>query len=269
MRNKVIQVLLPTYLKLFKFFTLYLSPYKYNKNRYQGSFLSLHEKIVDVQLEKAKEILYIFWTGTNTISENRCISVRSLEKNAGVAVKLITPDNLEDYIIKEFPLHPAYEFLSLIQKSDYLRCYFMLHHGGGYADIKPCLGSWKILFDALNSDPQKWCTGPREKFLGGVPLIEGNVGDDCRKYHNNLISNGAFIYKPNSPIAKEWMQESHRRLDLFLPDLIKNPGDDYGGENYPIPWSFLAAQIMHPLVLKYHDRVICLDIDIFSIENYR
>lgn len=269
MRNRLIQFLLPTYLKWYKFYTIYLIPYKYIKNRYNDSFVSKNEKKEDVKLENAREIIYIFWTGTNAISKNRMEGIQSLKENAEVEVELITPYNLGPYILKEYPLHPAYEFLSLIQKSDYLRGYFMLHYGGGYCDIKPCINSWKFLFSKLNNSKNKWCIGPREKFVGGVQNIEGNIGIDCKKYHNNLISNGAFVYKPNSPIAIEWMQETHERLDFFMPALIENPGDEFGDNNYPIPWAFIMAYIVHPLLLKYHDKVICTDIDLFSIENYR
>lgn len=66
-----------------------------------------------------------------------------LTKNSGVEVKLITPKNLNNYLLPDFPLHPAYDYLSLVHKSDYLRCYFMHFHGGGYSDIKPNYKNWK------------------------------------------------------------------------------------------------------------------------------
>ena len=175
---------------------------------------------------------------------------------------------MDIYILEEYPLHPAYEYLSLIQKSDYLRCYFMLHHGGGYADIKPCLNSWKGLFEKLNSST-KWCIGLREKYVGGVADLKGNIGIDCRKYHNILIKNAGYVYKPNSPIAQEWMDEIHARLDFFMPELQKNPGDAFGSGNYPILWAYLAGYIMAPLILKYHDKVIRLDMDLYSTKDYR
>jgi hypothetical protein len=213
--------------------------------------------------------IYIFWTGTNEMSENRLIGIKTLEEKAEVEVKLITPSNLNEYILKDFPLHPGYKYLSLVHKSDYLRCYFMFHYGGAYSDIKPCLMSWKKLFNELNASEDKWVLGPREIYSGGVPVIKGTIGADIKKYHNNLISNGAFIYKPNSPIAYEWLQEIHKRLDFFLSELKKCKVYEFGENGYPIPWAFIAGQIAHPLVLKYHERIICKDVQLFSIENYR
>ena len=92
---------------------------------------------------------------------------------------------------------------------------------------------------------------------------------DCEKYHNIIISNGGYVYKPNSPIVKEWMIELHKRLDHFMDDLIKNPGDEFGSGNYPIPWAYLAGYLMTPLILKYHDKIIPLDVELYSSKNYR
>jgi hypothetical protein len=271
--NKVkkilVPILLPAYLKIYKFYTLYIVPFKYKEERYLDSFISKNKKDDTVQLENAKEVIYIFWTGHNDISENRLKGINSLRRLSGVEVVLITPENLDVYILDDYPLHPAYQYLSLIHKSDYLRCYFMLHHGGGYADIKPCLRSWKSLFNILNNSDNKWCISERERFVGGVPDIKGQIGIDMKKYHNNLITNCVFIYKPNSPILREWMEETHNRLDQLLLKLQENPGNQYGSADYPVPWSFIMAQIMHPLVLKYHERIICKDIQLYSTENYR
>jgi hypothetical protein len=269
MKSLLKKITVPLYLKAVKIYTLNINKYHYNPDNYIGCFLSTTPKVEEVILNDAEEVIYIFWTGNNEISENRLKGIESIRNVSEVKVVLVTPNNLNEFILKDFPLHPAYNYLSLVHKSDYLRCYFMLHNGGGYVDIKPCLSSWKNLFEELNATIDKWCIAPREKYVGGVPDIEGSIGVDIKKYHNNLISNGAFIYKPNSPIANEWMREAHKRLDILMPTLVLNPGGQYGGGNYPIPWSYLMAQIMHPLILKYHERIICKDIDLFSIENYR
>lgn len=257
------------YSKAKKIDNLYLNKYYYNSENYIGSFVSNAPKVEEALLSNAAEVIYIFWTGNNEISQNRLNGIQSLRDISEVEVVLITPENLDAYVLDDYPLHPSYQYLSLVHKSDYLRCYFMLHHGGGYADIKPCLKSWKKLFIELNKTKNKWCIAPREKYIGGVPNIEGTIGTHIKKYYNNLISNCAFIYKPNSPISKEWMEETHKRLDSLLPSLVKNPGDQYGAVNYPVPWSYIMAQIMHPLVLKYHDKVISKDISLFQTDNYR
>jgi hypothetical protein len=262
-------VLAKIYLTLYKFYTLYINKYDYNAANYTDSFLSNVPKSDGAVLKKTDEVIYVFWTGTNELTANRKKGLASLKEKSDVKIKLVTPTNLNEYIVQGYPLHEGYPYLSLIQKSDYLRCYFMLHHGGGYADIKPCINSWKPLFKKLN-DSNKWCIGIREKFIGGVPDMDGNIGIDCKKYHNILIGNaGGYIFKPNSAIAKEWIAEIHKRLDFYLSELKKHPGDAFGSGDYPIPWAYLAAHIMAPLVLKYNEKVIPVDIELFTIENYR
>lgn len=269
LKKLVLPLILPLYIKGYKLYTLYVTPYIYKEEVYSDSFVSSNKKVINIRLENAKEVIYIFWTGNNEIPPNRLMGIDSLKKLSGVEVILINPNNLSEYVIKDFPLHPAYEYLSFVHRADYLRSYFMLHYGGGYSDIKPCLRSWKKLFEELNSSDKKWCIAPREKYVGGVPDLDGAIGRDIKKYHNYLISNGAFVYKPYSPIVAEWMEETNKRLDHFLPELENCTTSEYGDNRYPIPWSYIMAQIMHPLVLKYHEKVICKDITLFSTKNYR
>ncbi|MGZ2371880.1 hypothetical protein ACXR6G_19055 [Ancylomarina sp. YFZ004] len=269
MKDRIKNILIPIYLFLYKYYVLYFNKYKYNSDQYRDTFLSRVEKKENSKLNYAKEIIYVFWTGNNELTNNRKIGLQSLIENSGVEVKLITPNNLDQYIIKEYPLHKGFKYLSLIQKSDYLRCYFMLHHGGGYSDIKQCLNSWRKLFSKLNNVDDKWVLGVRERYQGSVVNIKNELGKDLKKNYPILISNGAFVYKPNSPICKEWMMEIHNRMDYFFPKLIKNPGGIYDENNYPIPWAFLAGHIMHPLILKYNEKVTYFEKELFSIKNYR
>lgn len=124
--------------------------YHFNPDNYVGCFLSTTPKVNDVLLNNAEEVIYVFWTGTNEVTENRKKGLASLKAKSGVQVKFVTPTNQHEYIVPGYPLHEGYPYLSLIQKSDYLRYYFMLRHVGGYADIKICKRSWKEFFEKLN-----------------------------------------------------------------------------------------------------------------------
>ncbi|MCC8424853.1 hypothetical protein [Mucilaginibacter sp. UR6-11] len=265
MKILIAKQLLPFY----RFYTVYINKFQYDPDNYKDSFISLSDKVDGVKLDHAREIIYVFWTGNNDLTDNRRKSLKSLVENAGVAIKLVTPNNLTEYILEEFPLHPAYDYLSLVHKADYLRGYFMLHYGGGYSDIKHCLDSWKNLFIKLNGDDNKWVLGVREKYPGGTIDLDNILGKDLKKYYTILITNGAYIYKPNSPICREWMDEVHRRLDIFFPELVKNPGGIFGGDNYPIPWAYILGHVMQPLILKYNDKVIYRNKKLYSISNYR
>ncbi len=257
--------------KLRVYYQFYLKRYKYHNDLYPETFLINFPKEKNVKLNNAPEVIFTFWTGDNPLTPNRKKGLESLKKNTGIEVKLITPKNLSNYIIKTHPLHPAYEFLSLNHRSDYLRAYFMYYYGGGYADIKKYSNSWAAAFKKLNRYPNKWALGYQELGAWGVPKIEGKLGKDLKLNYLYLIGNGAFIYKPQSPIAKEWITEVEKRLDYFLPLLKKNPAKDFFGKNknYPIPWAHLTGEIHHPLILKYHDKVLFSNAISPSMKDYR
>ena len=234
-------------------FEKYLYKYKYNPEKYPESFIAEKEISVVENLEKAKKIIYVFWTGDNELTENRKYGLETLTANSGVEVQLVTTKNLKSYILDDFPFHPAYENLSLVHKADYLRCYFMYHHGGGYSDIKPCFGNWNSAFDQLNSDAKMYALGYQE-ILGGATTISnkyGLISKHVKWFFFKQIGVCAFIFKPKSPLAKEWLDELHVRLDFYQERLLKNDTS-----NYPIPWSFILSQILGPLCFKYNKFIL-------------
>ena len=80
--------------------------------------------------------IYCFWVGHNNqeMNENRKSGLASLFLNSKVEVILVDNDNLHSYILEDYPLHEGFEYLSDVHKADYLRTYFMYHHGGGYIE---------------------------------------------------------------------------------------------------------------------------------------
>ena len=259
--------------------------YSFSKEKYPHSFLVHDAPHLNVK-ENAPEVIYCFWTGDNPLTDNRIKGLEALEKNAGVPVKLITPENLPDYILPEFPLHKGYELLSFVHRSDYLRCYFMHHYGGGYADIKPFNHSWKSAFEKLNSNSKKYIIGYPELLYGGLTplkhrfladksiykeyknqlISEQLVFDDLVKHTPLLIGTCSFICKPNTFITKEWYDELNKRMDEsydLLVDYNNNSDgniiyseEEYPDKGYPIPYFHLLGQIIHPLMLKYHQHII-------------
>jgi len=254
----------------FRYINKYINHYTFDNSKYTDSFIGSSLKVNTVLLNKAPEIIYIFWTGDNPMTQNRIKGVDSLKKTAEVEVKLITIQNLNKYILPNHPLHHSYNYLSCVHKSDYLRCYFMLHYGGGYSDIKQTFNSWKKYFHELNNNSNLWCLGYGEDGFWNVPNIKGKIGKDAQKYFYLLIGNGAYIFKPYSPIAIEWMQELNKRMDDLAPKLIQYPGDVFGkNPGYPVGWSFILGQILHPIMLKYNDRIIKNNSIKPDIRNYR
>jgi hypothetical protein len=106
--------------------------YLYEPSYFSDTFLA--ESSVNSRYSLNAEIpeqIFCFWTGDNKMSQPRNIALDILIRNAGVKVELITQKNLKKFLKKDFPLHEGFKHLSLVHKSDYLRCYFMHHYGGG------------------------------------------------------------------------------------------------------------------------------------------
>jgi len=205
--------------------------------------------------------IYCFWTGKNELTQNRKICLEQLIHTSECKVILVTSINLHEYILSDHPLHPAYEFLSETHKADYLRTYFMNFHGGGYSDIKQTTGSWKQAFMDLKNNDNFW--------ICGYPEIPGGVAyaPYVDKW-NDLIGNGAYISKPNTPLTNEWYNEMITLMDKKLPDLrlnpSKHPRDCKETSNYPIEWNEMLGRIFHKITYKYKDHLLrTLPISIF------
>ena len=200
--------------------------------------------------------LFVFWTGDNPISVNREEAMASLREESEMPITLVTPDNLSDYIIDD--IHPAYRYLSNVHKSDYLRAYFMHHHGGGYSDMKPASGSWKAAFERLNKSTA-WVSGYRELGSNVVAECTGNpqMREKLRRQYRKLIGCCSFICKPHTEFTEEWLSIVEGLLTEYHIKLSWNPGNIMGDNpGYPLAWTQIMGDVFHPLILKYHDKVI-------------
>lgn len=224
--------------------------YEYDPKKYNLPFLN--NNFFETNNANVTKKIYCFWTGDNPMSINRKNGYLSLKEKSGIEVVLVTAKNLQDFILPNFPLHDAYQFLNLIHKSDYLRCYFMHHYGGGYADIKTFRHSWKNSFKQLNKS-NKYIIGYREVSENGVAKLQGSIYEDMKKHFPLLLGNGAFICKPQTSFTKEWYEELHNRLDNYLPFLRQQ---EQFSKEYPIPYTGLQGDIFHPLCLKYHKYIL-------------
>lgn len=219
-----------------------------------------------------KPKLYCFWTGSNPLTENRKNNLNTLN-NTGFDVKLITPNNLNNYILKEHPLHIGYQYLSETHKSDYLRCYFMNYYGGGYSDIKQINNSWLEQFEELMSSDNLAC-GYAEKSPGDIAYgTNENINQKMKENYDKLIGNGCYIFKKNTPLTNEWYKQMMNKMDYIYDNLKKYPSknvDQVYSDEYPYPlqWNELLGQIFHPLVYKYNDKILKI-LPYVNTNNYR
>lgn len=237
-----------------------------------------------------KNKIYCFWLNDEEMSANRKDSLQNLIELTDCEIVFITKNTLYKYILPDVPLHKGYKYLSEIQKSDYLKCYFMHHYGGGYSDIKKTLGSWVHFFEELNSNDKIYCIGYGEKSPNDIAILENctlNPSESkyCAEYTRNelgdkwdstvikqnwssLIGNGAFICKKNTPFTLNWWQGLNEKMDGYFNQLKDNPSKwERDARNhiiphtleeskYPISWAVINGCIFHPLCLKYKDNIL-------------
>ena len=221
------------------------------------------------------KILYCFWFGPN-MSADRLECFKSIEKNSGVSVILITSENLKDYIVSGHPLHRGFKFLSSTHQSDYLRSYFMYHHGGGYTDIKTCNFNWSPLFDQLQQSNKSFIGCPQysPKHIAYRPYKE---------FYNVLAGCNNFIFKKQSKFGKLWYEQTNYVMDLKIGLLEQYPGTYHprailGGvqghpgifteSKYPFKWNELLGQIFHKLQYENLDEFE-IAVPFPNIKNYR
>ena len=246
---------------------------------------------MNTPLPPAASRIFVVWFGPE-MSGNRLHGLRSIEEVSELPVEVVTDDNLDKWVVEDHPLHPAFRYLTAVQKADYLRSYLLHHHGGGYSDIKTTLSSWRPALAALNSASDRLGVGYRE--IGRNGVAELGLGLTRRwevrplsgtwwRYrwlqlnYSQLLGNGAYVFKAGSSFTFEWLSGVESRLDGYLPLLEINPGRnpkerpgvryDFGISQYPITWSAICADVFHPLCLKYR-RHLLYNLPAPSLEDY-
>ena len=223
--------------------------------------------------------IFAFWMGGEMTSQRKaCLdAMRAISQ---VPVILVDADNLSEWLVPEDPLPAVFPFLSAVHKADYLRVYFMYHHGGGYSDVKRPERSWRAAFETINAASQKFALGYPEPHPVWVQTVKPR--GDYRKrdvYHFNyrlkeafssLIGNGAYIFKPKSPLMRIVLTEQKRRIALVEKRLLECPGDPFGkNEGYPLPWCYILGEIFHPAQMAFRDYLIYSNDVRPSFVNYR
>lgn len=240
-------------------------PYSFDVDRHRNEygelprmyFLHRDPPKLPLNYRQADPQLFCLWTGTQPLPKARKDGLQSLrEKNTGIDVITVTPENIDRFIVPEHPIPREYYNLSLVHRSDYLRAYLMHHHGGAYSDIKRVNCGFQRALDALNSDPDAWLIGYRERGSDRVGGRDARLGPELRRRFRSLAGAGAFACRPRTPFTAEWLREIERRLAYYSEELAMNPGDTFGrNAGYPIQWIELGMDVMYPLELKYFEHV--------------
>jgi hypothetical protein len=222
--------------------------------------------------------IFVIWSGFNAMSQTRQECLESIMRLSKCHVCLVTPKNLKQFIVPDYPFHEAYQYLSETHKADYGRTYLMHHHGGGYMDIKSIDTSYEKYFDELMDNDNIWAVGYTEIGPQAVAELPGELGIELKNNWDKLIGNCAYIFRPNTHFTQEWYESLHSILDQKFTALKKYPAkfpqDAYGAcfnrrvSQYPIRWTEILGDIFHPLCYKYRAH-ISYNLPPLIFENYR
>ncbi|MDO4920011.1 hypothetical protein [Kocuria sp.] len=230
-------------------------PYEFDAARYRRSFVTRDAPAVDGPRQLPRRV-FVLWVGDNPLTPRRRANLEVLRERIGLPVELVTPENLEAWVVPGHPLHPAYKNLSLVHRSDYLRAYLMHHHGGGYSDLKAPLCSWEGAFARMHADEQAWLAGYPERVVQDVTRLPGALGEDLAWHYHRLVGMGAYLLRSHTPLTAEWLREVERRLDYYADQAAEFPGEQRGEVvGYPISWTRLLGGVLHPLQLKHLSHV--------------
>lgn len=245
-----------------------VSSYSYVPSRYSGTFLS--RDVLPTLPSRFPARAFVVWTGDNELSPNRQRNLEIIERRIGLPVDFVTPQTLNRWIVPGHPLHPAYEHLSLIHRSDYLRGYLMHHYGGAYIDVKEPLESWRPAYEQMNVDPDAWVTSYRSSQANWIGKLRGRVGRDILVRYRLMFGKSGFMMRSHTPLTTAWMSEMHAILDERAEDLARHPGGIYGDSSeYPNSWTDLLGRVLDPLTLKYHRHVRYDERMLLRFEDYR
>lgn len=242
--------------------------YRYESSRYAGTFL---ERTIDPGgVREFPRQVFVVWAGDNPLSGNRARSLEAIRAKVGLPVHFVTPDTLDEWVVPGHPPHPAYEHLSLVHRSDYLRGYLMHHHGGGYVDVKEPLGSWEASFYAMGADPEAWVTSYHTSHANWIGKLRGRLGRDILVNYRLMFGKGSLLMRSHTPLTAEWLAEMEARMDAVAGALERHPGGVYGDDPYyPLSWTDLLGRVLDPLTLKYQQHVRFDDRLLLHFKDYR
>lgn len=223
--------------------------------------------------------LFSAWMGPGAMSDARASALNSIVLHCGVPFNFISNHNIQWWLHPDFPLHPTFPLLSAVHQCDYLRCYVLHVYGGGYTDIKPTNHNWKRFFFQFQASEKKFGAGYTEVGPQGVARVGGPLEEAMMQNYQNLIGVCSLIMVPRSPFTMSWYSQIIDLLDQKSEEIVKNPArhpqDHFGAQfqdgsvsAYPLAWTAVGGDILHPLVFQNHDAFLHLDMTPF-FSNYR
>jgi hypothetical protein len=217
---------------------------------------------------KARVVFCFWFGGFRRMTTNRVLAVFNLLQRIGVSLCVISEDNLDEWVHPLFPLHPAFELLSDVHKSDYLRAYFMCHYGGGYTDIKSTRVGWGAAFSSLESS-DCFATGYRELRPTCIALTQEPRTATARAAYQDLIGMCAYIMRRHSGLVSDYLSGVEEVLSQKYDQLLVGPPCspydsldklfEAGVSRYPLRWTEIGSEVFHPVLFKHKSGLLIND----------
>eukprot|EP00931_Biecheleriopsis_adriatica_P046783 TRINITY_DN26907_c0_g1_i1.p1 TRINITY_DN26907_c0_g1~~TRINITY_DN26907_c0_g1_i1.p1 ORF type:complete len:672 (+),score=127.89 TRINITY_DN26907_c0_g1_i1:41-2017(+) len=181
---------------------------------------------LQVEAGRVNRVVWMCWTGHNPIPSHLQLCLKTIQRNAGMPVILVTPSNVLQYLTD---LHPAYPYLHLQHRADYLRCRLLHLYGGIYLDMDTiCLQDLNPLFDLLESYDA--------------------VGYDGSQWGELIGISDMGPFKPYTEITTLWYNALQGKLQERLSVLQEQ-------KTYAFYWQEILRDIFVPASLAFRERV--------------
>eukprot|EP00928_Gymnodinium_smaydae_P090232 TRINITY_DN7405_c1_g1_i3.p1 TRINITY_DN7405_c1_g1~~TRINITY_DN7405_c1_g1_i3.p1 ORF type:complete len:351 (+),score=57.41 TRINITY_DN7405_c1_g1_i3:33-1055(+) len=179
-----------------------------------------------VKLNSLNRVIWMCWTGHNPIPAHLRLCLKTVERNSGLPVILVTPQNVLRYVPDP---HPAYEFLHLQHRADYLRCCLLHFYGGIYLDMDTiCLRDLTALFDQLTTFDA--------------------VGYDGSQWGELIGISDMGPFRPRTKLTDLWFNALHAKLHQCAQELQAR-------NTYPFYWQEILRDIFVPSSLIHRRRI--------------
>lgn len=173
-----------------------------------------------------QRVVWCAWTGNNPMPAHLQLCVQTIQRNCGLEVILVSPDNMLQYVPDP---HPAYQYLHLAHRADYLRCYLLHTYGGIWLDVDTiCLRKLDRLFDRLEHVD---C-----------------VGYDGSQWGEYIGISDMGPFRPGSPLTELWFGALHGILEKRMSEVMARKTDPFG-------WQEILRDIFVPLSLLHRDSI--------------
>lgn len=216
-------------------------------------------------------VVWCYWEG-EPMTGNRLLSFQTLQQNIGVPICLVTPENLDNFLLSASPLPTSYAQLSIVHRSDYIRAYLLHHYGGAWHDIKATEVDYSSMWD-LFADPNIWIIGRKESRKGAAQTYTPE-GLFVPNAYESLIAVPSWIGRPQTALSRELLAGITALIDNKAELLTRFPSihprdkyiphrnllhkaliwvkHKYAGRQvgYPLEWT-VFGNIFHVVLLKH------------------